>query len=109
MTTLKCSRCTMLPTTWASRSYCLVFMSMALAPLRRGLVEELLYGAEQLHAVAFHHDGVRAFADFQVALVRRIGQLRKVILRHVRRRVLIPLGLDEQRRHADLRRIEKRL
>src|SRR5713101_9332060 len=103
MQQLKCSRWTMLPTSCVARSYCLSFSGafMALAPvlqLGRGLVEELLYGAEQLHAVAFHHDGVRAFADFQVALVRRVGQLRKVILRHVRGRVLIPLGLDEQRR-----------
>src|SRR5687768_10387457 len=31
MTTLKCSRCTMLPTTWASRSYCLSFSGAFMA------------------------------------------------------------------------------
>src|SRR5262245_63584192 len=29
--TLKCSRCTMLPTTWASRSYCLSFSGAFMA------------------------------------------------------------------------------
>jgi len=41
-------------------------------------IQELLHRLEQLKAVLFHDDGVRAFADFNVALVRYVGQLREV-------------------------------
>ena len=42
--------------------------------LLQRFVEKHLHFAEQLHAVLFHDDGVRAFADFNVAFRRRILQ-----------------------------------
>src|SRR5919108_6206576 len=68
----------------------------------RLFVEKLLYRLEKLQAVLFHHHGVRAFADLHVALVRRVGELLEVGVEHVVRRVLIPFGVREERRHADI-------
>ena len=73
------------------------------------LIEELLNRLEQLHAVLFHNDRVRAFAYLHVALVGRIGQLGEVGVQHVARQVGIPLGVREEGGDADPGRIVQRL
>ena len=52
---------------------------------------------------------MRAFADHHQPLHRCIDQQRKQGLRHVERRVGVPFGEYQQRRHADIRRVVTRL
>jgi hypothetical protein len=50
---------------------------------RNLLVEKLLHRLKQLHAIFFHDDRVRALANFHVALVGHIGELREIRVQHV--------------------------
>src|SRR4029450_9050985 len=59
----------------------------ALSPL----VEEQLYLAEEVHAVALHHHGVCALTDHDHTLQWGAGQLAENRLRHVRRRIGVPV------------------
>src|SRR3954465_4311559 len=77
--------------------------------VRGTLVEEELHFAEELQAVFLHQHAVRALADDDEPLRIGVDQLRKERLRHVGRRVGVPLGEDEHRRHTDVRRIVERL
>src|ERR1700681_3184750 len=73
------------------------------------LVEEELILREQLHSILFHDDRMGAFADLHVALVRHVREQLVVRFIHVRRKILIPLGVDEQDGYRDARRIVQRL
>src|ERR1700676_1404920 len=64
-------------------------------------VQKMLDLLEQLHAVLLHDYRVRTFADLHVAFVRRVGQLREVLVEHVARQVSIPLGVYEKGGYAD--------
>ena len=48
--------------------------SKNLFPRHKFLIQKLLHRREKLHAIFFHDDGVGAFADLNVALIRRAGE-----------------------------------
>ena len=56
-----------------------------------------------------HDDGVGAFADFNVTLVGRIGQLGEVAARLIARQIGVPFGVNKERRNADVGRVVLRL
>src|SRR6266540_1561164 len=72
-------------------------------------IEKLLNGLEQLHAVLFHDDRVRAFAYLHVALVGRIGQPGEVFVQHVARQVGVPFSMREEGGDANPGRVVQRL
>ena len=47
---------------------------------------------------------MRAFANHHMALVGRVDQLGEHFLRHVERRILVPLGDDQKRGNPNLSR-----
>ena len=57
------------------------------------LIQELLHRLKQLHAVFFHDDGVRAFADLDIALVRCVDEFGEIGVQHVAGGVSVPLGV----------------
>src|SRR5262249_23553713 len=72
-------------------------------PLRpSGFVEERLHCFEQHQAVLFHHDGVGALGQLDVALARRVDEEREQGLSHVGGSVAVPFRVHEQRRRRDL-------
>src|SRR5262245_16097575 len=75
----------------------------------RAFVEEQLNLAEQLHAVLLHHHAVRAFADDDQALRLGVDKLRKERLRHVDRRVRVPLREHQHGGDLDVGGIVERL
>src|SRR3954451_14838987 len=73
------------------------------------LLEELLHGVEELHAVLLHDDGVRALAQHDQLLRRRARPEREQRLRHVGRRVVVPFRQHQHGGDGDLRRVIERL
>src|SRR6478609_5873099 len=57
-----------------------------------GFVEERLHRLEQLHAVLFHHDRMRAFGQHDETLAGRVDEQREQGLSHIGRRIAIPFG-----------------
>src|SRR5258706_9764712 len=95
--------------TMSAVSGCFIAPVPALAAGFHVLVEELLHGLEELHAVLLHDHRVRALADLDITLVRGVDELGEVGVEHVARQILVPFGMGEESRNADLRRIVERL
>jgi len=51
---------------------------------------------KEMHAVLFHHHGMRSLAQFDQPLVGRILQLCEIAVREVARKVRVPFGVKQQ-------------